>query len=97
MNEPTPDAPMTTERLAEISAAYEAATPGPWYFETQYGPYFLASEVHGYLHGIGQLEFGEGDHAGRDREFVLNSHAFVAELLDEVERLRGAHSAGGGS
>lgn len=83
------DEPMTAERLAEISKAYDAATGGPWYFDQQYGPYFLASEVRGYMRGIGQLEFGDGKQADRDREFVLNSHAYVAELLDEVERLRG--------
>lgn len=82
--------PMSTERLAEISASYAAATPGPWQFYTSVGPNFLGTEHHGYLRGIGQLEFGEGDSADKDRRFVLDSHAFVAELLDEVERLRGA-------
>lgn len=84
----TTDEPMTGEELAAIKARYDRATPGAWHFEEQYGPYFLASEVHGYMRGVGQLEFGEGDEADRDREFVLHAHADMAALLDEVDRLR---------
>lgn len=82
--------PMSHERLARIRKVHASATPGPWHFYKQYGPFFLGHEHHGYLNGIGQLEFGEGDQAKADRAFVRQSPEFVAELLAEVDRLRSA-------
>lgn len=82
------DPPLTGAQLAAIKARYDSATGGAWYFEEQYGPYFLASEHHGYMHGIGDLiGFGDGEQADADREFVQNAKSDMAVLLDEVDRL----------
>jgi hypothetical protein len=83
--------PMAAARLAEIASRHKTATRGAWRYDPSIGPHFLIAEYHGYGHGIGDLDtFGEGEQAERDREFVLNSYADVAELLDEVERLNDA-------
>lgn len=82
------DAPLAAAELAAIKARYDNATGGDWYFEEQYGPYFLASEHHGYLNGIGDLiGFGDGEQADADREFVQHSKQDMAVLLDEIDRL----------
>ncbi|WP_181799431.1 hypothetical protein [Kitasatospora acidiphila] len=78
----------TGEQLAAILARHGTATSGTWYLQPNYGPHFVAAEHHGYEHGIGTLDFGEGDQADADREFVLNAHEDVAALLAEVDRLR---------
>lgn len=66
---PITDEPLAAAELAAIKARYDAATGGAWYFEEQYGPHFLASEHHGYMHGIGDLiGFGDGEQADADRD-----------------------------
>ncbi|MCX5209732.1 hypothetical protein OG689_10600 [Kitasatospora sp. NBC_00240] len=74
--------------LAPIQARHDAATPGQWYMQPNYGPNFVASEVAGYERGIGDMWFGDGDQADADREFVLAARTDVAALLAEVTRLR---------
>lgn len=81
---------MTTTQpldLAPIQARHEAATSGHWYLQPNYGPDFVASELAGYEHGIGTLNFGDGDQADADREFVLNAHCDVGALLARVVEL----------
>jgi len=73
--------------LDAIQARANAATPGPWYFQPEYGPEFIAAEVRGYEHGIGNLEFGAGSQARADREFVIAAREAVPALLAEVRRL----------
>lgn len=88
------DPPLTSAQLDAIKARYDNATGGAWYFEEQYGPHFLASERHGYMHGIGDLiGFGDGEQADADREFVQNAKSDMALLLDEVDRLNGVMAA----
>jgi len=74
--------------LDPIRQRHEAATSGTWYLQPNYGPDFVAAEIAGYEHGIGTLNFGDGDQADADREFVLNAHADMGQLIAEVERLR---------
>jgi hypothetical protein len=80
---------MTTQPLdtAAIQARHDAATSGTWYLQPNYGPDFVAAESAGYEHGVGTLDFGVGDQADADREFVLNAHTDMGQLLARVARL----------
>lgn len=80
--------PLTDQQLADIRARRHLATGGTWYLQPAHGPNFVAAEHHGYEHGIGTLDFGVGDQADTDREFVLNAHGDITALLAEVDRLR---------
>jgi hypothetical protein len=79
--------PLTDEQHAAIRARHQAATGGTWYPQPNYGPHFVAAEHHGYEHGIGTLDFGDGYQADTDREFVLNAHADMGRLLAERDEL----------
>jgi hypothetical protein len=74
--------------LDPIRQRHEAATSGTWYLQPNYGPDFVAAEIAGYEHGIGTLNFGDGDQADADRDFVLNAHTDMSQLIAEVEQLR---------
>lgn len=89
------DTPLTDQQHADIRARHEAATSGTWYLQPHHGPTFVASESAGYEHGIGDLDFGVGDQADADREFVLNAHGDMEQLLAEVDRLRAELTAAG--
>lgn len=70
---------MTPERLAEIRACCEKATPGPWYPQNDY-------------YGYGIL-FNNGNRVGvdfdkQDREFIAMSREAVPELIREIEWLQ---------
>lgn len=78
---------------AAIQARCDAATPGTWYLQPRYGPDFVATEVAGYERGIGTLDFGVGDQAEDDREFVLNAHSDISALLARVAELEAKHTA----
>ena len=86
-----------TTPLTAIRARHKAATAGHWYLQPEHGPNFVATEQRGYEHGIGDLDFGTGDQADADREFVLNAHNDITVLLVEVDRLHAerdqAHAA----
>jgi hypothetical protein len=79
---------LTPDHEAAIMRRHALATSGTWYLQPNHGPHFVASEQAGYEHGIGDLDFGVGDQADADREFVLNAHADMLHLLAEVDRLR---------
>lgn len=74
--------------LDAIQQRHAAATKGRWYYATSYGPHFVASEVSGYERGIGTLNFGDGDDAKADRDFVLDAHEDMGQLLAEIHRLQ---------
>ncbi len=81
---------------AAIQARHDNATSGTWYLQPHYGPDFVAAETAGYEHGIGTLDFGVGDQADADREFVLNAHNDIGALLArvaELEQQLAAHQA----
>lgn len=80
--------PLTDQQLADIQARHQAATSGTWYLQPNHGPDFVATEISGYERGIGSMDFGVGDQADADREFVLNAHADQAALLVELGRVR---------
>lgn len=79
---------LTDQQLADIQARHQAATSGSWYLQPNHGPDFVATEISGYERGIGSMDFGVGDQADADREFVLNAHADQATLLAELSRTR---------
>lgn len=90
---------MTDERMRQLRALVEAATPGPWmpavWIETD-GYEWRATgpghEEHSHEHGS---EPGCPDEqaAQHDAAFIAESRTAVVELLDEVDTLRAALSA----
>ena len=74
---------MTDERISELRAIAEAATPGPWAVDIQ-TPDLAAN--------IGNAEkwvcavTKEGGHG--DVDFIVASRTAIPELLDEIARLR---------
>lgn len=80
----------TRQQLDEIAARASKATPGPWEEHDDYGPHFYAYLRGPYLRGVGTLNFGDGEDAAADREFVKHAREDVDALLAEVRRLRAA-------
>ncbi|MFD4547225.1 hypothetical protein [Streptomyces sp. NPDC058466] len=80
--------PLTDQQLTVIEARAGAATPGPWEEHDDYGPHFYAYLRGSYLRGVGTLNFGDGEDAEADREFVKHAREDVDALLAEVRRLR---------
>ncbi|MFD0405531.1 hypothetical protein [Kitasatospora sp. NPDC127116] len=72
--------------LGAIQARTDAATGGDWRYEA-----YAGLGKHGVLGAanipIGRLDFGDGDQADADRDFVLNAHRDVAALLARVRQL----------
>jgi len=91
---------MTPERLAEIKARSEAATPGPWRHGEADGTGKVAEPFHGgsitagatccivFGHTIHGAPFGVLEEV--DAEFIAHARADVPALVAEIERLRGA-------
>jgi hypothetical protein len=82
----TANYPSTAEiraRLDAVRVRHAKATGGRWGVDPEgaLGPDTVASECGGYEHVIGNFYFGDGDSAEADREFTLNAHADVADLL----------------
>jgi hypothetical protein len=82
--------PLTDQQYADIRTRHDNATAGHWYFNrgSYDDPNFVVAERHGYAHGVGSMDFGTGDEADADRDFVLNAHTDITALLAEVDRLR---------
>jgi hypothetical protein len=86
--------PLTEERLAEIKARADAATPGPWRFTAWDDSSFML--VYGILAGeapdspiVAYAEHDRGPEvADADMEFIAHAHQDVPYLLEVVERLR---------
>jgi hypothetical protein len=74
--------------LDQIEARANAATPGPWEEYPEYGAHFYAYLRGPYLRGVGTLNFGDGEDAEADREFVKHAREDVAAMADEIRRLR---------
>ena len=75
-----------TDRLQEIRARLDAATPGPWNFGRIAGDW---GSVH--THGRTNVVINSEDDGGyaADQDLIAHAPADIAWLLDEVERLRG--------
>lgn len=73
--------------LAEIRAACDAATPGPWDVETirDLDESFVICDVVRWRGYTNSLNFGEDR---RTAEFVAQSREWLPALVDEVEQLR---------
>ncbi|MFB7219381.1 hypothetical protein [Streptomyces sp. NPDC056227] len=76
------------QRLTEILARANAATPGPWEECPSYGKHFYAYLGGSYLRGVGTLEFGDGEDADADRAFTLHAREDIPTLVAEVVALR---------
>ena len=72
-----------TDRLTEIRARLDAATPGPWVVT---GQEILTVAVDGQT-GWESL-VADVWHRDRDADLIAHAPADIAWLLDEVERLR---------
>lgn len=79
---------LTPQREAEIQQRAEAATPGPWEEHTQYGEHFYAYLGGSYLHGVGTLNFGEGEDAEADKALTVNAREDIRALLAELAAVR---------
>jgi hypothetical protein len=79
---------LTDQQLNDIEARAQAATPGPWERDDDYGPTFFANTSGEYLQGVGDFNFGVGEQAEADEEFVKHAREDVDVLVAEVRRLR---------
>ena len=86
MTEPT--TPLTAQQLAGIEARASSATPGPWSPYTVHGPTFYANVAGPYLRGVGDLDFGVGEQAEADKEFVRHAQQDVTALVAYTRRLQ---------
>ena len=99
MSAPTPDLPaVTPERLAEIRARVQGATPGPWeavagaFGDPANGPDHMRvlregwTEAYDAEHTVARLEYDA--RGGSDAEFIAHAREDVPALLAEVERLK---------
>lgn len=77
----------TDQQLDDIEARAQAATDGPW-DRYGYGPNFFANTSGPYLRGVGDFNFGVGEQADADEEFVRHAVEDVRALVAEVRRLR---------
>jgi hypothetical protein len=83
-----PNIPLTEKQLTDIEARAGAATPGPWSPYTVHGPTFYANVAGPYLRGVGDLDFGVGEQAEADKEFVKHAQQDVTALVAAVRRLQ---------
>jgi hypothetical protein len=81
--------PLTEQQLADIESRAKAATPGPWERHNEYGPTFFANVTGEYLQGVGDFNFGVGDQAEADEEFIKHAQQDVTALAAQVRRLQG--------
>ncbi|MFF5842158.1 hypothetical protein ACFY74_11895 [Streptomyces massasporeus] len=79
---------LTEQQLTDIAARAQAATPGPWSPYTVHGPTFYANVAGPYLRGVGDLDFGVGEQAEADKEFVKHAQQDVTALVAAVRRLQ---------
>ncbi|MGW7617343.1 hypothetical protein ACWGLG_16050 [Streptomyces antimycoticus] len=82
-----------SDRIADIKAREQAATPGPWQEHEDYGPNFYAYLGGSHLRGVGTLNFGDGEDAEADRDFTLNARTDVPWLIEQLEQAHAAVAA----
>ncbi len=81
------------DRLAEIHARLDAATPGPWIANKRThrnGDYGWVAEIWGSLNGGGGALPAvclANEVSGDDADLIAHAPADISWLLDEVERL----------
>lgn len=83
--------PLTAERLAEIKARAEKATPGPWFLrdEGTFGEVLVQyrTEPHGFRFPVARAVRSTPGYA-ESAEFIAHARQDVPDLVAEVERLR---------
>ncbi|RPE27211.1 hypothetical protein [Kitasatospora cineracea] len=79
--------PTPTPRPRRHPDPHQRRHPGPWYPQPDYGNDFIATQIGGYEHGIGWLNFGAGSQARADREFVTAARTDVPALLAYARHL----------
>lgn len=87
---------MTAERIAELRALAEKATPGPWHWRSTYDdgewPHLLGAKFENGVQ-VRVLEASDVDGCvdllvdGYDSAFIAAARTALPEALDEVERL----------
>jgi hypothetical protein len=86
----TGDNGMTPERLAEIEARTEAATPGPWFADSHVVDFGRPYRSDVYVPFA--VVHAHADHRTRQQEinaaFIAHARADVPDLVAEVHRLR---------
>lgn len=84
----TTNEPMTQERLDEIEAALNDATPGPWSAETRGHLITHVNDADGIPIGICQECTNDATYEAPNAELIAHAPEYIAYLLAEVERLR---------
>lgn len=80
---------MTNAELQAIRERAEAAYPGPWLLESNWGvPSDDACEIRS-LDDEFRI-YGEGGHTHEDAVFIANARTDIPALLDEIAQLRAA-------
>ena len=74
---------MSNERLAEIKARVEAATPGPWFVNMT-----KVWAWKGALRGVDDRKMFLTEASPANAYFIANARTAIPELIAEVERLR---------
>lgn len=79
--------PLTEERIAEIKARAEAATPGPWYHVLSAIVGTTTRPDDDNTTCICNTEWGNATNVQPNAEFIAHAREDVPALLEEVERL----------
>ena len=78
---------LTDERIAEIRARVEAATPGPWEVDDKYSDQFVVCELDEYVAVSASTDADIGLDGRADAEFIAHARQDVPDLLDERDVL----------
>ena len=76
---------MTDERLAELRALSDKATPGPWFFDDEDGHIYTGGDFAVLNYATTRLESPDDD-----APFIAASRTAIPELLDAIERVKKA-------
>ena len=83
---------MDEAKLQEIEARANAATPGPWIGDGEFG--FVFQRGASRAHCIARLDHEDvRDTSGADLAFIAHARTDVPALIAEVRRLRAEHAA----
>jgi len=78
---------LTDERIAEIRARVEAATPGPWEVDDKYSDQFVVCELDEYVAVSASTDADIGLDGRADAEFIAHARQDIPDLLDERDML----------
>ena len=96
---------MDEQRLAEIEARVNAASPAPWWYDGWYSVVFgpRPEVVDSWNYDVNRRVFDDGsagdeygqviDMEGPDAAFIMQARTDVPDLIAEIRRLQGALNA----